>query len=80
MKKPDARIYQLACEQLNTPAEACLYVGDGASRELTGAMQVGMQAVLLRLPAEEQTARRPQAEFWSGSALSFLHEVLTFLS
>jgi putative hydrolase of the HAD superfamily len=79
MKKPDPRIYQLACEQLNIPAEACLYLGDGASRELTGAMQVGMRALLLLPPEKERTARRPQAEIWSGPVLSCLREVLTLL-
>ncbi|MFG1610047.1 HAD family hydrolase [Actinoplanes sp. NPDC049265] len=48
--KPDPRIYLTACERLGVRAEECVYVGDGGSRELTGAAAVGMTAVRLSAP------------------------------
>ena len=48
--KPDPRIYLAACVQLGVAPQECLYVGDGGSRELTGAEAVGMTAVRLAAP------------------------------
>ena len=39
-----------ACQELGVPPERCLYVGDGGSRELTGAIEAGMTAVRLNAP------------------------------
>jgi putative hydrolase of the HAD superfamily len=50
VKKPDPRIYRLACERLTVSPQNCLYRGDGSSRALTGASQVGMHPVLIRVP------------------------------
>lgn len=47
MKKPDPRIFMLACDGLGVAPDRCLYVGDGGSNELTGASAVGMQAVMI---------------------------------
>ena len=43
-------MYLTACERLRVEPEECLYVGDGGSRELTGAAAVGMTAVRLVAP------------------------------
>jgi len=48
--KPDPMIYLEACRRLAVEPEKCLYVGDGGSRELTGAAAVGMTAVRLAAP------------------------------
>ena len=45
--KPDPLIYLEACRRLRVAPENCLYIGDGGSRELTGAEAVGMTAVRL---------------------------------
>jgi putative hydrolase of the HAD superfamily len=77
VRKPDPRIYQLTANQLGIKPEKCLYIGDGSSQELTGASQVGMQAVLLRLPGEEGTdAHRIDSEEWHGPVIASLTEVL----
>jgi len=74
--KPDARIYRLACEQLEVKPQECLYVGDGSSHELTGASRVGMHAVLIRVPYEDTyDAHRIDTEEWNGSTISALREV-----
>jgi putative hydrolase of the HAD superfamily len=48
--KPDAMMYLTACWELGIPPEECLYVGDGGSRELSGAADLGMTAVRLAAP------------------------------
>lgn len=45
VRKPDPAIFRICLEQLGIPAENCLYVGDGGSRELETASSLGMQAV-----------------------------------
>ena len=77
VKKPDPAIYLRACEGLGVPPRECLYVGDGSSRELTGAAAVGMHPVLIRVPQEEHgDAFRVDEEEWRGEAVSSLAEVL----
>jgi putative hydrolase of the HAD superfamily len=44
--KPDPRIFALAAEKLRLKSGACLYVGDGGHRELTGARASGMIPIL----------------------------------
>ena len=62
MRKPDPRIYALACDQLGLAPERCLYVGDGDSDELAGAERVGMTALRIHVPYETPPdARKPLA-------------------
>ncbi len=76
MKKPDPRIYALACARLGVAPAEVLYVGDGGSGELTGATACGMKAVLLRTPAREDALlHRSEAATWSGAAINTLSEV-----
>jgi putative hydrolase of the HAD superfamily len=80
LKKPDPRIFLLACEQLAVEPERCLYIGDGGSRELTGATAVGMDAVLIRVPYEE-VDEGSQAEVfqWQGDRITAIKEILAFV-
>ena len=55
-------------------------IGDGSSHELTGATDVGMQAVLIRVPYEDAyDVYRPDVDEWQGPMVASLTEVLTFL-
>lgn len=45
LAKPDADIYILCCEKLGVMPKDCLFVGDGGSKELIGAKNIGMEAV-----------------------------------
>lgn len=60
VRKPDPAIYRVCLEKLGIPAESCLYVGDGGSRELETAGEMGMLAV--------QATWYRQAEFESYQA------------
>ena len=80
VKKPNPRIYALACERLDVAPHECLYLGDGGSNELTGAANAGMHAVLLRVPDEQgEDAHRIDVQEWDGPVVSSLSEVLNLL-
>jgi putative hydrolase of the HAD superfamily len=80
LRKPEPEIYLAAAERLEVEPASCLYVGDGAYAELSGASSVGMHAVMIRDPAEaEVEAMRPEAEDWSGPAIADLREIIALL-
>ena len=80
VRKPAPRIYQLAVERLAVRPETCLYVGDGSSQELTGASQVGMHPVLIRVPYEDSAdTHRLDREEWDDPVISSLKDVLTLV-
>ena len=79
VKKPDPRIYRLITDRLGVEPETCLYVGDGSSRELTGAAQVGMHPVLLNLSEDNPDAHQIDREEWSGLTISSLNEILMLI-
>ena len=74
LRKPDPRIYALACKELGVaPAEA-VFVGDGANDELAGAERAGLRAVLIHRPGEEPPW--PEARRWRGPRITSIPEVL----
>ncbi|MCK4274024.1 MAG: HAD family hydrolase [Dehalococcoidales bacterium] len=76
IKKPDPRIYHIATERLGVEPQDCLYIGDGSSRELTGALQVGMHPVLISVPDEsDDTHFIDREDDWQGPVISSLQEV-----
>ncbi len=80
IKKPDPRIYHLACQGLEVAPGRCLYVGDGSSRELTGALGVGMTPVLIRPPSLDlDDDFRIDGEEWDGARVAALGEVVALV-
>lgn len=79
VKKPDPRIYRIAAERLRLPASRCLFVGDGGSRELTGASKAGMGAVLIRPATLDPDAHVIDREQWHGPSVGSLTEVLALV-
>ena len=79
IKKPDARIYQLACDRLGVAPSGCLYVGDGGSNELSGASSFGMSAVQIRVPYKDDWAEA-QAEEWHGPTVATLSDLLSLVN
>jgi len=71
LRKPDPRIYELACDRLGVEAHDALFVGDGANDELAGAERVGMTAVLLERAGEDLT--------WHGLRIRALPELLALV-
>jgi putative hydrolase of the HAD superfamily len=79
-KKPDPRIYLMACEKLGVKPPVCLYIGDGSSHELTGALRVGMHPVQIIDPGENaDTHFVEREENWHGPVIASLKEVLNLV-
>ena len=77
VKKPDPRIYRMACEGMGVEPGDCIYVGDGSSRELTGAEGVGMTPILIRVPyLDPEEDYWIEKDDWEGTTITSLSEVL----
>jgi len=79
IKKPDPKIYHLACRALKVKPKNCLYIGDGSSRELSGALRVGMFPILIRSPSEKDSVRIDE-ENWDGPRIKSLSEILIYIN
>jgi putative hydrolase of the HAD superfamily len=70
----------MAADSLKVKPQDCLYIGDGSSKELTGALQVGMHPVLIHNPDETIDAHYiDREEDWDGPVISSLQEILNLL-
>ena len=76
MKKPDIRIYHLACERLGVISDSCLYIADGENHELTAAAKVGLHSVLIRPSQKTRGESRQEANEWQGTTIARLTEIL----
>ena len=68
-------------DRLGVDPAACLYCGDGAYGELTGASAVGMQAYLIRPPdldVSDLLTPEPEGD-WQGPVVADLRELLAFV-
>ena len=77
--KPDPRIYRAACDMLGVRAEECVYVGDGGSRELTGAAAVGMTPIRLNAPDLADHLVFDRDYGFDGPAIESLTDLLTLI-
>jgi putative hydrolase of the HAD superfamily len=77
--KPHPVMYLAACERLGVTLRECIYVGDGGSRELSGAQALGMCAVRLAAPdLAEHLSFAPDDEF-RGLSVASLGDLLPLL-
>ncbi|MGC5018682.1 HAD family hydrolase [Micromonospora sp. DT47] len=74
--KPDPELYLAASRRLGVAPEGCLYVGDGGSRELTGARRTGMTAVRLVAPDLAGHLVFDAEQDWDGPVVRSLSEVV----
>lgn len=81
LRKPHPAIYGHACELLQVEPGGCVYVGDGAYGELTGAAALGMDTYLIRDPevdpAQQLTPERDEG--WTGAEIADLRDLLDLL-
>ena len=77
LRKPDPRIYELACEQLGVEPADAIFVGDGANDELAGAQRLGMQAVLIHRAGEDPPW--DEVRDWQGPRITAIPQVLSLL-
>jgi len=78
MRKPDPRMYQVVLEGLGTRPADALYVGDGGSSELTGALAAGLRSVLFRSRGDAYF-RYDEEKDWRGETIEELGAVLALL-
>jgi putative hydrolase of the HAD superfamily len=77
LRKPDTRIYHLACESLAVMPPSCLYIADGEDHELAAATKVGLYPVLIQASSQRtHGASHQEAREWRGAAIGSLPEVL----
>jgi putative hydrolase of the HAD superfamily len=80
LRKPDPAIYRYACDALGVEPQDCLYCGDGAYHELTGATEFGMKAVEIRDPeVDVTTLLHLEGEDWTGARIADLRELLAMV-
>jgi putative hydrolase of the HAD superfamily len=53
MAKPDPKVFELVCRELGVEPANATMVGDRYSRDISGALAVGMKTIFLDLRAEE---------------------------
>jgi len=79
VRKPDSGAYLVAAAALQVPTGECVYVGDGADHELSGAEAVGMRTVRFRSRSLEDLGDDPGSDLdpdWSGPTISDLGELV----
>jgi putative hydrolase of the HAD superfamily len=74
IRKPSAEIYLRAAKRLDSDPDACTFVGDGASGELTGALAAGMTAI--RIVGEELDHTVVGGDDFAGTSIDTLAELL----
>jgi putative hydrolase of the HAD superfamily len=81
LRKPDPAIYRLASGRLGVEPATCVYVGDGAYGEMTGAASVGMHPFLVVDPSidDREAMLTPERDTWSGPTIAHLTELLPLL-
>lgn len=80
LKKPDLRIYQLACERLGADPASCLYIADGEDHELSAAAEVGLHPVLISTSDRSRSRSHAEAREWQGTTISSLSESVALLA
>jgi putative hydrolase of the HAD superfamily len=77
--KPHPAMYLTACARLGVGPDECLYVGDGGSQELSGAVATGIPAVRLAAPDLGGHLVFRADEHWTGPSVDNLFDVLPLL-
>ncbi|WP_194898477.1 HAD family hydrolase [Catenulispora pinisilvae] len=76
VKKPDPAFFRLVCDRLGVAPGDCLYVGDGGSRELSGAAAVGMTPVMLRADDWHRNSAHDREDDWTGPEIGSFTELI----
>lgn len=63
-RKPDPRIFAMACALLNVPPEEAVYIGNDPESDVKGARKIDMRAVLLDRRSKNKDSG-PEADFYA---------------
>lgn len=78
-KKPHKEIYLRALQNLNISNDQALFIGDGGSNELTGAKNVGIDAIKLNDPLIPNSFRYDAQTNWHGPTINNLSEIIDLI-
>lgn len=79
VRKPDPTIYRAALNELDAHPDQCVFIGDGASKELSGAQALGIRAIWYDDAGFDPTERPDQEESWNGERIGDLSELKALL-
>ena len=79
-RKPEPQNYLACCAALGIEPADGLYVGDGGSDELAGARRVGLRAVHLAVPGEQESLVYGRHLAWDGEVVNSLSAVLALVA
>lgn len=79
-RKPEPEAYLVAVERLGVDPRDCLYVGDGGSRELTGATALGFSVIRFEPPVDLQGHPIDQEPDWSGNIITDLMDLVRHMT
>ena len=79
VRKPDPNIYLLATERLGVAPEECVFVDDN-EEFLEGAYKLGIKAVMLFAPGENDDDPSHGGGHWDGSIISALEDITTLVT
>lgn len=79
LRKPHPDLYARVASALGVPPEACLYVGDGGSGELTGARRAGMAPFHLVAGDSAEAVIYDADSGWDGPTVHALSDVLALV-
>lgn len=59
-RKPDPKIFALACEQLKCPPAQCIFIGDNEVADIQGALQAGLRSIRFYPPTSLDSSAAAQ--------------------
>jgi putative hydrolase of the HAD superfamily len=80
VRKPDARAYNTVLEELSVTPDSALFVGDGGSDELNGAVRAGIKAVMIDdlTPASGEVMRVGVVD-WIGPVVTSMSQITKYV-
>ncbi|MEY9895417.1 putative hydrolase of the HAD superfamily [Catenulispora sp. MAP12-49] len=79
LKKPNPAFFRLVADRLGVAPAECLYVGDGGSRELSGAAAVGMTPLMLRAEDWHSNSAHDREDDWTGPEIASFTELISVI-
>jgi len=80
VRKPDVRAYNIVLEELSLTPDSALFVGDGGSDELNGAVRAGIDAVMIDdlSPASGEVMRVGVVD-WNGPVVTSMSQITKYV-
>ena len=76
VKKPNPAFFRLVSDRLGVTPRDCLYLGDGGSRELSGAAAAGMTPTMLRAEDWHHNSAHDREDDWAGPEVGSFTEFI----